>query len=229
MLSVLASRLFADPHALDRNTALGRTVARLAASAMNSDARDGDVTSADVWRACWAAVGVVCDEVSSTVLVAGLPLIGDAVAVALTQAAGPHPVWLTLRDLHGAWAPARPGLAVRVCENPSVIEAAAARLGSRCPPLICTFGRPSTAGVNLLRGLAMAGVDLWIRADDDPTGQSIVTQLINLLPDARLWHYQRRPVPMALADPRYEEQVLDILLDDLCRDAVRADHLPRSM
>jgi hypothetical protein len=106
---------------------------------------------------------------------------------------------------------------VRVCENPSIIEAAADAFGRTCPPLVCTFGQPTTAALALLTGLERAGVGLQVRADDDRAGQSIVARLCTLLPTAQLWRYELRPPDEAAASPVYEEQLLDDLLADLVR------------
>lgn len=59
-----------------------------------------------------------------------------------------EPQRLTLRELaNGALLPLADE-PLFVCENPSVVAAAADRLGSRCRPLVCTEGIPSTAGAH---------------------------------------------------------------------------------
>ncbi|MEV1154825.1 DUF2399 domain-containing protein [Micromonospora chokoriensis] len=80
-------------------------------------------------------------------------------------------VRLTARSLRRAREP-RPGLhTVRVCENPVVVETAAARLGPHALPLICVYGRPSIAAWLLLEGLATAGARLLMTCDRDAAGQ----------------------------------------------------------
>ncbi|MGE5133653.1 MAG: hypothetical protein ACM32E_12180 [Gemmatimonadota bacterium] len=49
-------------------------------------------------RAAWEEHEVVCDPVSSRVLVLNLRLRGDAACARLTEAAGPEPLWLTWRS-----------------------------------------------------------------------------------------------------------------------------------
>jgi len=61
-----------------------------------------------------------------------------------------------------------------VCENPPVVEAAADALGAACPPLVCTDGVPTAAVLELLDRLVASGCDLWVRADFDAAGQTIV-------------------------------------------------------
>jgi len=200
LLAVLAARALDDPHALDRGKPAAFGVLRL----LGHDAP----ATAEAWRAAWEEHGVVCDPVSSRVLVLNLRLDGDAPCCGLTRAAGPEPLWLTWRSLSGAFRTA--GADVYVCENPSVLVAAADGLATR--PLVCTNGRPSAATRRLLAGLAAAGVRLHVRADDDPAGQDIVAGLLRTLPGARLWRYTLRPPD----PPRYEEQDLDLLVRDLC-------------
>jgi uncharacterized protein (TIGR02679 family) len=122
-------------------------------------------------------------------------------------------VWLSLRSLRGTWAPSHPDL--WVCENPSVVEAAADRLGERCPPLVCTFGQPTSAATELIARFAQQGVVAHVRADDDPAGISIVAQLRQAAPNAQLWRFQMRRSPEAAEQPHYEEEVLEHLLADL--------------
>lgn len=207
-LPVLAARLFGDAHALDRSEPLGRAVARfLALRAGLSDFSD-PMDSPNAWRAAWASGGVTCDTVSSQALVLNLPLVGDAPAVAWCSATPGEPTWLTLRSLQGAFGLATPE-DVFVCENPSIVEAAATAFGAHTRPLVCTFGRPSTAFWTLLHGLAPEA-SLRVRADGDPAGWSIVHSIRATFSDAVAWR-------MPEDQTAYEEELLDELLEDLLR------------
>lgn len=203
LLTVLAATALDDPHALDRGSATATAVLRL----LGHDLPD----SAEAWRLAWEEHGIDCDPVSSRVLVLNLRMAGDAPAARLTQVAGPEPVWLTLRSLAGSFRATAPDSAVYVCENPSVLIAAADQLGEFSRPLVCTNGRPSAATLRLLAGLAEAGTLLHVRADDDDVGQAIVATLRTAIPSARLWRFETRPPQV----PRYEEQDLVELLRDL--------------
>lgn len=221
LLTVLAARCFGDAHALDRNHSFGRKAARMAMLMSRHGARghDGrppeavssaDPVSAEGWRAAWAAVGVTCDRVSSTVLVLNLPLAGSVALETITSVPG-EPVWLNVRLLEGASSVTLAGgfrNSVFVCENPSIVEAAADRLGVSSSPVICTFGKPSLAAFRLLRSLASSGVPLRIRADNDPAGRAIAASLFRACPAAEPWRYER-------GSPMYEEQLIDDLLADL--------------
>jgi uncharacterized protein (TIGR02679 family) len=140
-----------------------------------------------------SAAGVACDSVSSQVLVLNLPLSGTAPAVALTGAAPGEPLWLTLRALTGELRFAVDQ--VLVCENPSVLEAAADLYRADTHPLICTFGRPSQAALRLLEVAEAAGATIRVRADRDATGRDIVEVLCRMYPRARIW---RREPPVAV-------------------------------
>ncbi len=208
LLTVLAAAALGDPHALDRGSAVAAGVLRLLGHDVPA--------TAETWRAAWEEAGVVCDPVSSRVLVLNVRLFGDAPACRLTEAAGAEPLWLTWRSLTGTFRPASAGGGgppVYACENPSVLIAAADQLGAAALPLVCTNGRPSAAARRLLTGLASGGAVLRVRADDDAAGQEIVSGLAAVIPGMQLWRYTLRPPPQ----PRYEEQDLDLLLGDLAR------------
>jgi uncharacterized protein (TIGR02679 family) len=63
---------------------------------------------------------------------------------------------------------------LRACENPAVLRAAAAELGPRCAPLVCTEGIPSAACHHLL---GQAPVLHW-RGDFDWTGLRVMATAI---------------------------------------------------
>ena len=222
LLAALASDLYDDPHALDHNRALGRAAARtLAADAAARGGLEGvelaaaaaaSCASSAGWRATWAAAGVTCDEVSSTVLVLNLPLPGPSTASALLRAAAVvgEPVWLTARSLRetgSAGLPELAGLTVRVCENPAIVEAAATALGVRCPPLVCTYGRPSTGAWLLLDAVAGAGATVLVSGDRDVAGLEISRDLLARLPGSQAW--------LPEAPGLYEEDRLRFLLSDV--------------
>lgn len=118
-------------------------------------------------------------------------------------------LWLTWRSLSGPFDCDAPH--IHVCENPSVVIAAADQLGAEALPLVCTNGHPSAAVRRLLIALAERGATIHARADDDPSGRDIVATLRSAIPSPRLRRYPSTPV----AVPRYEEQELPFLLQDL--------------
>ncbi len=211
-LAVLAARVFGDAHALDRSTALGRAVVRFVR--LEALVRSGERVpeagasfSVQDWRAAWAGVGVLCDQVSSQVLLLNLPLEGEAPAVAIAGAAAGEPLWLTLRAMAGGLSVPNSVSTVFVCENPSIVEAAADALGSASHPLICTFGRPSAAALHLLSAVGASTV-IKVQADSDATGRAIVEAIVAQYPSAVPWR-------MPGSGTVYEEELVNDLVRDL--------------
>lgn len=129
-------------------------------------------------RDLWDRAGVLVDDLASPVLVLNLPAEGDGLGEWLTGAARyGTPFQVTLHQL--AAHPIKISCPrIFVCENPAVLRRACAELGSSCPPLVCTEGRPSTAFHRLV-GLAVgAGAELWYHGDFDWPGVAIAADLV---------------------------------------------------
>ncbi len=175
-LPVLAQRVLGDPHALDEGTRLSGTVLR-ALAALHDEPPPLDAAGR---RDLWALHGVTGDELSTTVLVAGLALPGSGALETTLRAwarAG-QAVVVTLAQLRAA--PELPGVrVVHVVENPSVLAMAVRRFGPECPPLVCTAGWPNTAAVTLLRGLRKAGATLRYHGDFDGEGLRIAAYVMD--------------------------------------------------
>lgn len=233
LLAELATSLVGDAHALDAGTPLGTLGLRLAAALSGSPVEDR--------RVAWAAVGVELDPLSSSVLVLNLPAIGDDL---LSETLAAHsrvgePLRLTLRQLRSSTARLG-GERLFLCENPTVVAAAADRLGPRSAPLVCTDGQPKAA----LRALLdrWRGEELRVQADFDPAGLGIAASLL-IRPGARPWRfdaatYRAAPkgLPFVLRLPEspwepalqaamaeegravHEEALLERLLADLAAD-----------
>jgi uncharacterized protein (TIGR02679 family) len=165
------------------------------------------------WRASWERAGVLCDQVSSTVLVLNLPLEGPNPNLAhLTRVAG-EPVWITARlTRDGCRLP--PTLrheltVVRVFENPSVIEAAADRLGINSPPLVCLYGRPSTAAWAVLAAIAASGSRMLLSTDRDSAGKQIAAEIKQEFGPGMVAPW------LPGEDGTYEEERLDAMLANM--------------
>ena len=236
-LAELAATLTGDSHALDSGQPLGTLVIAAAAKLGRVD----DWHGADARRDVWASVGVLVDELSAPVLT--LNLKGDAQFLTgrllRLHAASGEPCRLSTRQL--LRHPVTFGLmpTVYVCENPTVVAAAANRLGTRCAPLICTEGQPKTALRILLNQIADSGTRIAYHGDFDWGGIRIAN-LVMERHGAVPWRfttadYRRaaggkeltgQPVAAtwdvgletAMSEARravHEEQVLDELLADL--------------
>lgn len=171
LLPVLAGRTLNDTHALDP----GSSVATLVLGALAVEREVGRPQRAAERRALWQSVGVADDVLSSTVLVAGFAAVGNAAADRMCRLghADGRAVSLTLADLQeGAPVLPRAGI-VRIVENPAILWLAVTAFGPLVPPMVCTSGWPSTAGMRLLNGLAETGNELRYHGDLDGEGVRI--------------------------------------------------------
>ena len=129
---------------------------------------------------------------------------------------------------------------VFVCENPSVVVAAANALGPRSAPLVCTEGMPRTAVRILLEQLTGLGASLRYHGDFDWPGIAIANLVkvrhgatpwrmaardyqeaaeggtdLSGNPVVALWDEELEPAMRAWGRAVHEEHVLDELLSDL--------------
>lgn len=209
-----------EPHALDRDKALDGVLLRALAFL---DGEPGAPTNAAARRERYDRWGLICDELSGTVLCAGLRPQGAAVldrSLRLAADAG-EPRVLTLRELRGVTALVC-GPVVFTCENPDVIAAAADTLGGDCPPLVCTEGWPSTACLRLLRALVSGGAGARHHGDLDPDGLRIVDQLLALT-GGEPWRMGAADVTDHTAGGvEADSDVAIVVSDERLRDAARA-------
>lgn len=214
LAALAASRAGGDAHALDRDRPLGRLTA--AALFALGGAPPRDPVTADEWRGLWARVGVSCDELSCTALTLGLRphrFARGYVAARLRAAAhAGRPLVLTLQELRLEPVRLAPGV-LFVCENPSIVAAAAAALGARCPPLLCTEGWPSTAVAAILDAAEAAEMEILVHADGDAAGVAIASRVLKRA-RARPWR------EVKASSGVHEEALLDDLLDDLTSGCV---------
>lgn len=176
----LASLVTFDAHGLDDGSLLGALVLR-AAAAIEAVPYP---SSAAGRRALWRAVGVLTDEVSTTVLTAGLRTSPGSWLEERTQAG-----WeshLTIRDLRRVDFSAPDDGVVYVCENPRVLEAAV-DAGSR-HALVCSQGQPAVVVMSLLRLLAEGGFELRYHGDFDWPGITIANLLVGTY-QCRPWRF----------------------------------------
>jgi uncharacterized protein (TIGR02679 family) len=243
-LAELAAATTGDTKALNHGTTLATLVLR----ALAIRAGVGKPVTTEQRRDLWDAHGVIVDDLASRVLVLNLAAGGDGLGEWLTDAAARGvPFYVTLQQLMAM--PVRPEVAadptVHVCENPAVLRRAAADLGPRSRPLICTEGQPSTAFHRLVGAITANDGRLRYHGDFDWPGIAIANSVISRH-NATPWRmsaidYQEavredadhvtlagppQPTPWdpALADAMaataravYEESVADPLIADLAR------------
>lgn len=186
--AALAAHVLGDSHALDDGRPLTTVV--LKGVMHRCDGADpGVLPAGEQRRDLWASVGVVSDELSSTVLAYGLhggsSVIGGGrsltAATLCAHAEAAEPIRLTLSQLtrHPADFACLAGTTVFVCENPAIVAAASRRLGRGCAPLVCIEGQPSAAAQALLRQLADTGVRLAYHGDFDWPGLRIAELVVD--------------------------------------------------
>jgi uncharacterized protein (TIGR02679 family) len=176
-LAELAALTTGDTHALDVGETLSALLLRAIACLANIDPPD----DAESRREAWAAVGVLCDELSAPVLVLNLRGGADSVtdrALEIHAEAG-EPYRVSTRQLLQApfALPVR-GARVFICENPTIVAIAAARLGPRSAVLVCTEGTPKTAFVSLAKRLVESGATLHYHGDFDWPGIQIANMVM---------------------------------------------------
>jgi uncharacterized protein (TIGR02679 family) len=252
-LAVFAADATGDAHALDRSTTLGSLVAKALAYldvVPTGGEPDGDTPGGtSSWRGAWARVGVVCDELSASVLVLNLELAGPARGPVASAIAGHRraglPLRLTLQQLRSEPLRTPAGLVVHSCENPSVVALAAATLGARSRPLICTDGQPNGAVDELIRQLRGSGSVVAHHGDFDWGGIRIANTLMSRHhiepwrfatsdyraaldagrvplddgphPESASWDADLVPTMGSCGRCVFEEQVLSTLIEDLRR------------
>lgn len=181
-----AERVLGSAHALDPGDPL-HGLALGAARVIG----DEDVGGGAEWRRrVWASVGLVLDELSSTVLVLNLPVADDTPTgrmLAGLREAG-EPAVVTLRQLRSPLILVGASSIVSVCENPVVVAEAANRLGAAGGPLVCVGGQPGIATLTLLRMLADGGATLRYHGDFDWPGIRIANHLASRIP-VRPWRF----------------------------------------
>jgi uncharacterized protein (TIGR02679 family) len=227
LLAELASSVTGNAHALDQGEPLAAVVLRHVHRLAGTDGTDR--------RLAWSAVGVELDPLSSSVLVLNVRASGSGPVPGLLAACADagEPVRLTLRQLRAIEFVDGPLFA---CENPSIVAAAADRLGAASAPLLCTEGQPRSATRAFLR---LCRGPVLYHGDFDWPGLRIANEVLTLT-GGRPWRMATEDYAAALkgaalagapVDPCWsgtlgnamrevgrsvhEEAVLDVLLADL--------------
>ncbi|MFB4197614.1 TIGR02679 family protein, partial [Streptomyces carpaticus] len=194
-LSTFAAQRTGNAHALDDGP-----LATLTLDAVRALTGAPPGSGAQWRRDTWAAAGILLDELSSQVLTLALP--GDPhtptgrALTALTSVG--EPAILTLRQLIRTPPRLPAGGTVYVCENPTVVLAAADLLPpTGCAPLICLQGQPSVAALRLLDLLSSSGWTIHYHGDFDWGGVRIATRLKSAVPWIP-WRYRHTDYEQAV-------------------------------
>ncbi len=227
---------------LDRLPAGGQPLPVLAAAVSDGHLLDPDRPLATlVLRAAAIVGGVAPGAGAEWRNLPGDPATATGRTLGIGAEAG-QPLHLTARQLirNPPELPVR-GRTVFVCENPSVVAAAANRLGAGTAPLVCANAHPGAAATLLLRQLAGAGARLRYHGDFDWPGITIANGIITRFatapwrldagyyrsaaarggpalrggPVTAAWEPALTEAMLALGVKVEEERVLDDLLADL--------------
>lgn len=178
-LAELAAAETGNSHALDQGERLGSLVIRYARQLDES----ASWTRTQERRDAWETLGILCDELSAPVLVLNLRADDESfTGKALTlHAESGEPYRVSVRQLRRSgtrFTVAVTGTDVFVCENPTVVDVAANRLGRQSKPLICIDGQPKTASRLLLDAIAEAGCRIHYHGDFDWDGIRIGNKIM---------------------------------------------------
>lgn len=189
-LPVFAARMTGNPHGLDRGSLAGRLFyhgivacfteeQNLCEAALDepgtSDEDSSEISfetaASEAVRQRYGKAGILLDDVSSIVLVAGWP------SLAVSATALPL---MTVEALCAA--PLQVPRDIYVTENPSVFGSLMDKASSNgyreLPhPLVCTSGQPSLAALRLLDCAALSGARLWYSGDFDVKGVEMASSL----------------------------------------------------
>ena len=243
LLASLAAECAGDSHALDRGQPLATLCLRAIAVLHGLDGQ----RTANARRKAWAAVGVIIDDLSAPVLTFNLrAAVGSALRqlLDLYRLQG-QPAFLTYRQLQSSnmFEPLDSAMrTVFICENPSIVSAAAREIGVHCQPLVCTNGQPASTVHLLFSQLRRAGAELRCHADFDWAGLRIVDQLVrehtaipwrmnvedyraasgtvslDPQPFTTSWSPELTDAIRARGNAVFEEQLIRFLLTDLRKD-----------
>lgn len=251
LLAEFAARTCGNSHALDPGQQLSTLIVR-ALAAMRGEPMPAEPADR---RSLWESFGVVCDELSMPAIVLnlvgnGATRLGHLLAIHATTG---EPCRISTRQLlrdHATFGPELKYSTTYVCENISVLAAAAERFGPRCPPMVCIEGQPRTAACLLLQQLTAQGAPLRYHGDFDWAGVTIAnlvqrrfgaeawcmstadyraaaqsgTKLAGSPVDA-IWDRNLSGAMRNEAKAVHEEVVLDSLMDDLAEASVTPDIL----
>lgn len=231
-LPVLAQWAGVDPHAFDSGTPGGRMLEH-ALWRLNPVAGIDYPLDAEGREGLFSRVGLATDEVSSTVLAAGL--MGDDPLLHALRIEG-SPIAIPLRTL-SVCGTARgwKGMAFAV-ENPAVFAGlwqwAEQHAPDDRPTLVCTQGFFSLAARRLLNTLIGNGTRVLYSGDFDLRGLMIARDLIRRVPDrTKLWRMDLADYMAAVKKPapdhkRTPQNVRSIAVDFPLLAAAIREHGP---
>lgn len=190
-LPVFAAKLTGDPHALDMENSLGRLLYYGLLHYLEKPEID---YSAAGKRALFRETGLLDDDVSSSVIVAGLGVSPEDRRFSVWAGANAtgSPLVLPLRFLEKptCWQQKQQ---IYMMENPAIFSTILDTCPpAALPPIICGSGQPSVAALTLLDQLVQADCVIHYSGDFDLKGLEIAVRLAQRYQENfQAWCYDR--------------------------------------
>jgi len=174
-IAVLAAEVCGDAKALNDGRPLGTVVTRILATL----AETATPRAKEDRRLLWERYGVLCDSLSSTALTLNLRIRGTGPLTHSLEVSADHgePRVITLRELSQDKEFVITNARIYVCENPTVVSAAAAELSCHSAALLCVEGWPSVAMQRLLDLAVHSSTVVKCHGDFDWDGLRIIDRL----------------------------------------------------
>ncbi|MCR4430925.1 MAG: TIGR02679 family protein [Tepidanaerobacteraceae bacterium] len=217
-LAVFASRITQNPHAFDIGTAVGNLFFNALLTVMDAEKAKDSRDRVEVYY----AAGILMDEISNYVTVAGLRAFRGDIADPVWQAAyeNGEVLQVPLLNLSSIDRVTSPTGKVFAVENPGIFSSLidTGRSGkSPQRPLICTFGQPRLSAFVLLDLLAESGMQIYYSGDFDPEGILIADRLFRRYKaNLKLWHYSVGDYNKCLSQKTISEKRLSMLKNLAC-------------
>lgn len=175
MLAVFAAKISGNPHYFDRGTAAGQLLLHAICFYQKRELPK----NAHGWRERLLSVGIMPDNVSSSIHAYGLRLrTADGYHPAYEVfCARKEPCVITLENLQGVIGAEAVGDTVYVVENEMVFSYLAECARENAVTLLCTSGQPRAAALELFSFIAASGVKIYYSGDIDPEGIDIADRL----------------------------------------------------
>ena len=211
-LAVLAAETTGNPHALDRQTAVGTLLSYVLCR------RDGSSfpENARQWKELYERNGILVDQLSSTVAAFGIHLM---------TAEGPHPAYegywerqepciISLANLAHARGAFGESEKIYIVENEMVFSELAEQLSDHPVTLLCTSGQPRTAAYRLMELLCESDERVSFRyaGDMDPEGLDIAQRILDSFPGrVQIWRMSGDDYEKALSQEQVSERRLEMM------------------
>lgn len=209
-LSVLAAKTTGNPHALDRQTALGALLSYALCRRLGSEFPQ----NARMWKELYEKNGILTDELSSTVAAYGIHLVTEQ---------GLHPAYegylaqrepcvISMANLGNVIRAYGETDKIYIVENEMVFSELLETVSEYPAAVLCTSGQPRTAAYRLMELLCRSCCSFWYAGDLDPEGLDIADRIWRTFPDrVHIWRMDGRDYYKAMSLEAVSERRLEML------------------